>query len=55
MGRLDIQNRLATKDRMVQLGLNVDAYCVLSRSRLESREHLFFQCPWTGAFIFFYK
>ena len=40
-------NRCPTKDRMIGWGLHVDPMCVLCNSQLESRDHLFFDCPFS--------
>ena len=41
IGRLVIQNGLATKDRLPECGLNIYRQCALCRSRIEGIDHLF--------------
>ena len=36
---------LATKDRLLQWGLNIDPQCALCRNKIEDKDHLIFQCP----------
>ena len=45
---LVIQNRCPTRDRLLQWGLQVDPKCLLCNSRNESRNHLFFDCYFSG-------
>ncbi|KAL9281954.1 putative reverse transcriptase zinc-binding domain-containing protein [Arabidopsis thaliana] len=42
-----MKNRVATGERMVNWKLNVDTSCVFCKHPLETREHLFFQCPFS--------
>lgn len=44
---LFVLNRCPTKDRMQSWGLDVDPTCVLCNGAPESRDHLFFNCPYT--------
>ncbi|KAL9670941.1 hypothetical protein QQ045_008504 [Rhodiola kirilowii] len=43
------QDKLLTKDRMCKWGLNVARTCVFCKATDESRNHLFFDCNFTGA------
>jgi len=45
---LVVKNRIATGERMLKWGKNVDTSCVLCNFPLETREHLFFQCPYSS-------
>ncbi|XP_020266403.1 uncharacterized protein LOC109841891 [Asparagus officinalis] len=45
-----IYNRMATRDRLSKFGITSVEDCVLCSGEKESRDHLFFQCPFT-AFI----
>ncbi|KAE8727556.1 hypothetical protein F3Y22_tig00005459pilonHSYRG00268 [Hibiscus syriacus] len=40
-------DRLATKDRLLRFGFEVDGLCVLCREEDESRNHLFFECAFS--------
>ena len=40
-------DRCPTKDRMAAWGLDVDRSCILCNAASESRDHLFFNCPYT--------
>ncbi|XP_038998866.1 uncharacterized protein LOC120124224 [Hibiscus syriacus] len=40
-----ILDRLPTKDRLVRFGLDIDNVCGLCGSGIESRDHLFAECP----------
>ncbi|XP_056842915.1 uncharacterized protein LOC130495531 [Raphanus sativus] len=42
---LVVLNRCPTKDRILGWGLQTDPMCVLCNSNFESREHLYFECP----------
>ncbi|CAA7021156.1 unnamed protein product [Microthlaspi erraticum] len=44
---LAVQNRLPTKDRLRNWGLNVPAACVLCISGTETHDHLFFDCEFS--------
>lgn len=44
---LVIQNRIPTRDRLIQWGLQVDDRCLLCNQNHESRDHLFFDCPFS--------
>lgn len=44
---LFVLDRCPTKDRMASWGLGVDRGCVLCNIAQESRDHLFFNCPFT--------
>lgn len=46
---VNVRHRLATRDRMRQWGLDVPATCVICATSDESREHLFFQCPFSSS------
>lgn len=41
-------NRLSTMDRIAQWNIGVDEVCVLCRNAYESRNHLFFDCFYSG-------
>lgn len=41
-------NRLPTKDRLLRFGLINSHICVLCENDIESRNHLFFKCPYTS-------
>lgn len=42
-----ILNRLPTKDRLQQWGLNISPTCLLCDVSDESRDHIFFACPYS--------
>ncbi|CAA7058013.1 unnamed protein product [Microthlaspi erraticum] len=44
---LAVQNRLFTRDRLCSWGLSVPDICLLCNSAAESRDHLFFVCPYS--------
>ncbi|XP_021860920.1 uncharacterized protein [Spinacia oleracea] len=44
---LAVQNRLATKDRLIRWQLNIDGTCGLCQLESESLEHLFFSCSYS--------
>lgn len=48
---LTIMNRLPTKDRLLKWGLNVDVMCLLCGAAEESRDHVFFSCPFAKEFV----
>ena len=48
------RNRLGTRDRMRSWGLQVPATCILCNAADETRQHLFFDCPYsTEVWTFF--
>ncbi|CAN1192276.1 LINE-1 retrotransposable element ORF2 protein [Linum perenne] len=46
---LVILNRIATRDKLFQWGCITDTSCVFCESGIDSREHLFFGCPYSSA------
>ncbi|XP_056697341.1 uncharacterized protein [Spinacia oleracea] len=44
---LAVQNRLATKDRLISWQLNIDGTCGLCQLEIESLAHLFFSCSYS--------
>ncbi|XP_019095868.1 PREDICTED: uncharacterized protein LOC109130605 [Camelina sativa] len=44
---LVVLNRCPTRDRLLQWGLQVDSRCLLCAIGSESRDHLFFNCPYS--------
>ena len=44
---LFVLNRCSTRDRLLSWGLSVDANCLLWNREAESRDHLFFRCPFS--------
>ena len=44
-----IQNRLPTKDRLRSWGLEMDDKCVMCQQEAETRDHIFFDCPFAVA------
>ncbi|XP_056690365.1 uncharacterized protein [Spinacia oleracea] len=44
---LALHGRLPTKDRILQWGIVTDGLCSLCGSKLESTQHLFFQCSFS--------
>lgn len=40
-------NRLATGDRLLKWNAQANAQCILCNSAVETRDHLFFSCPFT--------
>ncbi|XP_020255476.1 uncharacterized protein LOC109832542 [Asparagus officinalis] len=43
-----LYNRLATRDRLSRFGITSADECVLCSGGIESRDHLFFQCPFSA-------
>ena len=46
---LAAQNRLSTRDRMMQWNVGASGHCILCNSTLETRNHLFFECDYSAA------
>ena len=46
---LFVLNRCPTRDRLRSWGLQTDATCLLCNQAPESRDHLFYRCPFSGA------
>lgn len=44
---LTVLNRCSTKDRMLNWGIQVDASYILCNAPMESRDHLYFECPFS--------
>ena len=44
---LFILNRCPTRDRLIQWGYRTDSVCLLCNGDVESRDHIFFLCPYT--------
>lgn len=44
---LFVLNRCPTRDRLIGWGLQTDAACLLCNQNAESRDHLFFLCPYS--------
>lgn len=44
---LAIQNRLATKDRLLSWNIPVDGTCCLCQQELETTSHIFFDCSFS--------
>lgn len=44
---LVIQNRCPTKDRLLRWGLQVSPLCALCNTAVESRNHLYYECPYS--------
>ncbi|KAF8085117.1 hypothetical protein N665_0680s0016 [Sinapis alba] len=44
---LFVLNRCPTKDRILSWGLSTDPTCLFCQMAIESRDHLFFRCPFT--------
>lgn len=44
---LVVLNRCPTRDRLLAWGLSVDSNCLLCNLEPESRDHLFFRCPFS--------
>ncbi|XP_048613360.1 uncharacterized protein LOC106448660 [Brassica napus] len=44
---LFILNRCPTRDRLIQWGFRTDSACLLCNGDVESRDHIFFLCPYT--------
>lgn len=44
---LTVLNRCATKDRIMQWGLQTNPTCVLCNNAAETREHLYFDCTYS--------
>lgn len=44
---LVLLNRCLTRDRLLAWGLPVDSSCLLCNLEFESRDHLFFRCPYS--------
>ncbi|XP_020245010.1 uncharacterized protein LOC109823135 [Asparagus officinalis] len=47
-----LYNRLSTRDRLINFGISSSDICVLCNLAKESRDHLYFQCPYS---IFIWK
>lgn len=47
-----VHDRLKTRDKLLSFGMNVDPECVLCKEQAESRDRLFFKCPYS---IFIWK
>lgn len=45
---VNVRHRLHTRDRLIRWGLNVPSTCLLCNSFDESRQHLFFDCPFAA-------
>lgn len=43
-----VLNQLSTKDIMVNRGYEINPICILCNEELETRDHLFFQCPYAA-------
>lgn len=43
-----MQNRLSTCDRVMKWNPAIDPKCVLCKQDIESRDHLFYTCPFSG-------
>nr|ABW81026.1 reverse transcriptase [Arabidopsis lyrata subsp. lyrata] len=41
------KNRIATGDRMIKWNQNVDASCVFCKDSRETKDHMFFNCPYS--------
>lgn len=48
MAWLSVRDRLSTLDRIDKWNQGIDATCVLCKAGHESRNHLFFECSYTG-------
>ena len=48
MAWLSARDRLSTLDRIAKWSQGIDTTCVLCKGGLESRNHLFFECSYTG-------
>nr|XP_009793629.1 PREDICTED: uncharacterized protein LOC104240481 [Nicotiana sylvestris] len=46
--RLALQQRLATKDRLIRWGIDMDKTCLLCNKENETMQHIFFKCEITG-------
>lgn len=42
-----VQNRCPTRDRLLSWGLSTDPLCMLCNAATESRDHIFFHCPYS--------
>ena len=49
MSWIAVHNRLAIGDRLLQWNAQANAQCILCNSAVESRNHLFFSCPYAEA------
>ena len=47
IGCLTMRNRLSTKARLMQWGIDGDPSCLFCRNSIEDMDHLFFACPFT--------
>lgn len=43
-----LRNRLTTRDKLLSWGMNVPAGCLLCGAGTETRNHIFFQCPFSS-------
>lgn len=48
MAWLSARDRLSTLDRIAKWNQGIDTTCVLCKAGPESRNHLFFECSYTG-------
>lgn len=46
---LFVLNRCPTRDKLLSWGLSTDASCLLCNASPETRDHLFYQCPYASA------
>ncbi|XP_010463281.1 PREDICTED: uncharacterized protein LOC104743952 [Camelina sativa] len=45
---LNARDRLLTRDKLIRWGLSVPSHCLLCSNHAESRQHLFFDCSYSG-------
>lgn len=44
---LTVLDRCPTKERMLRWGIQIDSACVLCNASLETRDHMYFECPYS--------
>ncbi|XP_056860262.1 uncharacterized protein LOC130508667 [Raphanus sativus] len=44
---LFVLDRCPTKNRMVEWGIDIDPVCILCNSGIESKDHLYYSCPYS--------
>lgn len=48
--RLTVLDRCPTKDQMLRWGIQIDPTCILCNATSETRDHLYYECPYSWSF-----